>query len=136
MTSELDPPGIPVIRTLLNVTGLFDPDTFTAAVLLTPTRTVRAGEARSPQLAFTEDAWKIDLGKHEAVHLESEMDRLLALLLPVGERFRETVAVMGLSAEVAFQCSADAGYYPSISLRHDQIKQLAALGLSLDIDII
>ena len=136
MTSELDPSTVPVIRSIVNVTGSFNPDTFTAAVSLTPTRTVRAGDARSPGLTFTEDAWKIDLGKHEAIHLESEIDRLLALLLPIGEKFRATVANMGLSAEAAFQCCLNEGYYPSLSFRQDQINQLSALGLSLDIDII
>ena len=123
------------IHARIVVVGSFDPDAFTAAVSLAPTRTYREGDPRSPLLRFSHDGWRIDLGERRAMHLEEEADRLLAALAPIRETFRTTVESMGLSSIAAFGVFVEDRQCPSIGLRSDQIAQLAALGMELDVDV-
>lgn len=124
------------IKTMIVVLGKFDPNIFSNEVSLTPTRTIRAGEQRVPGLTFNEDIWRMDIDERESIHLEKEIDRLLAVLTPVCDKFRATVEAMDVRVEAAFQVIVEEGTsYPSISLRHDQIENLAMLGMSLDVDI-
>ncbi|MGL6235438.1 MAG: DUF4279 domain-containing protein [Segniliparus sp.] len=135
---ELDESWPTTIKPIINVTGSFDPGVFTSEISLTPTETARAGDPRTPHtplLKFAEDSWRMNLGERESLDIEVELDRLLAVLIPICEKFRTTVEAMGLSAEAAFVVTMSRMPYPAVSLRPDQIEQLAKLGMSLDIDV-
>lgn len=126
------------IKTSITVTGSFDPDVFSRAVSLTPTHSARAGDprGRSTVLRYSEDSWRIIVDNRPSLHIDEELDRLLAILGPASAKFRETLRSMGLSAEATFGVRVEDGQVPSISLSSDQIKRLADLGMSIDIDII
>jgi hypothetical protein len=131
-------PTTPIISTTLRVMGNFEPELLTAELGIDPTRYWRKGDPRggSPVLRFAEDGWALQVNKRPSLHLEEELSVALALLRPRAARFKDALRMRSLRAQLCFGVEVDGLQYPSISLRAEEIAEVADLGVSIDIDIV
>jgi hypothetical protein len=127
--------GLPEITTRFRLRGSFDPDDITDVIGISPDRTWRQGEERTPLLRWQMSGWSLVFGPERSVDLEAQIKRMLDTVEPVHERVRS--ARDRYHAEVDVFCSADVhDQTPAILLGAETLSRLAHLGLQLGIDIL
>lgn len=127
--------GLPEISTRFRLRGSFDPDDITEVIGISPSRTWREGEARTPLLRWKKSGWSLVFGPERSVDLEAQIKRMLDTVEPIQERLRS--ARDRYNAEADVFCSADIDdRTPAILLGAETLSRLARLGVELGIDIL
>lgn len=129
---------LPRITAQLVVTGnTLDSDEFSKSVGLLPTRTWRAGDLiGSSILRRKSHGWVLGVPPRRTFDTDECVKDLLAALGPNAGRLRAALA-HNLDIAACVSCS---GYFvdtvPSVCIAAELIDQIAALGASLDVDLI
>ena len=119
----------------------FEPDDISKILDLVPSTTRRRGEPwTKPESLYgpgkkvriaKEDYWEIEAPGTPRSELEDEVNALLEILMPKAKRFANLPA----DIEVMFSCAVYAREdTPAMYFTKQQIRQIAELGVSLDID--
>lgn len=124
----------PNLRVMFALTGVVDVATVAAAIDLEPTRTWRIGESvGGTLLRRKENGWVLEL-KSQASDFEELVQALLLLLEPHAAAIAQILS-RGTEAEIACEALVH-DEAPPIALGAVTLRRIAALGASLDVDII
>lgn len=127
----------PQICIELKLTGTgFLPEDVTDVIRLTPTKTWRLGDhIQDSKLTRKHDGWQFGLSYRDTYDMDELLGELLDLIEPYKENIADATNRFDLRKEISF------GVYirdetPTSWFSADTINRVAALGASLDIDLI
>lgn len=118
----------------LRIWGI-DPEGATDLAQVAGARTWNVGDQRpgSSKLLFEEPGWSLRSTSGSTDSLARQLDDLVERLAGHWESVVATAQEAEVELSVAIYCGA--GRKPEVGLRRDQIRMLAELGCSLDVDV-